>query len=221
MNVRRLIPDLGGQLCGVLRQVEEVLFTLEVWERNPDEPATLPAPLADREALRALNRVRDAIRPTQTYTDDRGEQHPPHLGVGNGRLLGPGGDYEHRPLRLVELQAPDLEVLNSAAIALGMSLALEPGSELTEAIVAGAEAAYSTATGDLDVVPVAVVESLARVLGVLDLEVTADTRLLAARLEAAAGADVVLERAEEAAYCRLAERINTMWADGSTADRHR
>ncbi|WP_156935081.1 LuxR family transcriptional regulator [Pseudonocardia spinosispora] len=221
MSVCRLVPDLGGQLCGVLRQVEEVLLTLEVWERNPDEPATLPAPLADREALRALHRVQDAIRPTQTYTDDLGERHSPHSGVGNGRLLGPGGDYEHRPLRLVQLRASDLAVLNSAAIALGMSLALEPGSELTEAIVAGAEAAYSSTTGDLDVVPVAVVELLARVLGVLDLDVTDDTRLLAARLEAAAGADVVLDRAEEAAYYRLAERINMMWADGHPADRHR
>lgn len=221
VSVRRLIPDLGDELCCVLRQIEEVLLTLAAWERGPDEPAGLPAPLAGREALHALNRVQDAIRPTQTYTDDRGVQHPPPAGVGNGRLLGPGRGYEHRPLRLVELEESDVDVLNTAAVALGMTLALEPSSELTEAIIAGAEAAYSAGTGDTELLPVALVESLARALGVLDLAVTEDTRLLVARLQAAAGEDMELAPSDETAYSRLTERINGMWADGNAIDRSR
>jgi hypothetical protein len=66
---------------------------------------------------------------------------------------------------------------------------------------------------------VAVVVGLARVLGVLDLAATDDTALLTARIEVPAGVDVVLTPAEEAAYARLTDRINTMWADRSGLDR--
>ena len=64
-----------------------------------------------------------------------------------------------------------------------------------------------------------IVASLARALGVLDLAVTDDTTLLIARVDVPAGADVVLTPDEEAAYARLADRINTMWADRSGIDR--
>jgi hypothetical protein len=56
------------------------------------------------------------------------------------------------------------------------------------------------------------VAGLARVLGLLDLAVTTDTMLLTARLDAAAGDDVVLTRGEELAYERLATRFNSLWA---------
>lgn len=213
----RLIPDLGDGLCSVLRQVEEVLLTLAAWEQGPDEPG-LPVELAGCEALHALHRVQDAVRPTQTYTDDRGEQHPPPVGVGVGRLLGPDGSYEYRPVRLVVLQQADLGMLNAAAVALGATLAVRPTSELAEAIVAGAEAAYSADAVHPESLPVALVEALARALGIFDLAVTNDTRLLIARLETAAGADVILNPTEEVAYCRVIERVNLMWADGISDD---
>jgi hypothetical protein len=59
---------------------------------------------------------------------------------------------------------------------------------------------------------------LARVLGLLDLAVTTDPMLLTARLEAAAGDDVVLTRGEELAHERLATRFNSLWvADDDAA----
>jgi hypothetical protein len=217
VRVTRLIPDLDDELCRVLDQVEEVLLTLAEWEADPDAPAVLPEALARRAALGAVQRLHDAISPTQTLLDERGAEIEPRIdGAGAGRILGPDGDYQHRPLRLVRVAAADLDVLSAAAAALGLALALDPHSELADAITAGAEAAgmgYRPPP-----TPTEVVAGLARVLGVLDLEVTLDTMLLTARLEAAAGADVVLTRSEELAYEQLAARFNGLWAadDGVT-----
>jgi hypothetical protein len=215
----RLVPDLEDELVFVLAQVEEVLLTLSAWESDPDAPAELPAPLAGRRALDALNRIQGLITPTQTRVDRGGAEVP--VTVGPARLLGPNGRYEHRPLRLVALDQVDLDLLSAAAGEMGRTLAAAPGGELAEALAAGAEAAgsvgavYETTTPD----PVTIVASLARALGVLDLAVTADTTLLIARVDVPADTDVVLAPAEEAAYARLADRINTMWADRSRIDR--
>jgi hypothetical protein len=161
--------------------------------------------------LGAVHRLQDAIGPTQTLLDERGTQIEPRIvGAGAGQVLGSDGAYQHRPLRLVELAVADLELLSTAAAAMGLALALDPHSELADAITAGAEAAgigYRPPPA-----PTEVVAGLARVLGLLDLEVTADTTLLTARLEAAAGAGVVLTRSEELAYERLATRFNGLWA---------
>jgi hypothetical protein len=212
MTTARLIPDLGGELCHALGQVEELLLTLSAWEDDPDGLAELPAPLAARVALEALNRVQDAIQPTQTLP---GRPDP----VG-GRLLGPDGRYEHRPLRLVPIDPDDLRVLDEAAAQLGQALATNPHGELAEAMAAGAEAAASTFGPTPE--PVELVTALARALGVLDLAATdsaGDTRVLAELVLKAAGADVVLSPTAEAAYQRLADRYNTMWADRDGTDR--
>ena len=63
------------------------------------------------------------------------------------------------------------------------------------------------------------VEAFARINGLLDLASTDDTRILTARLWADGAGDVVLTASEEAAYARVAERMNTMWASGSALDR--
>jgi hypothetical protein len=206
-----LIPDLDDELCRVLDQVEEVLLTLAEWEADPDAPAVLPEALAGRAALGAVHRLQDAIGPTQTLLDERGTQIEPRIvGAGAGQVLGSDGAYQHRPLRLVELAVADLELLSTAAAAMGLALALDPHSELADAITAGAEAAgigYRPPPA-----PTEVVAGLARVLGLLDLEVTLDTMVLTARLEAAAGADVVLTPIEELAYDQLATRFNGLWA---------
>lgn len=199
----RLVPDLDDELVGTLGQVEELLLTLSAWEDDPDDPAVLPAPLAGRVALEALHRVQDAIAPTQTR---QGRPAP-----AGGRLLGPDGRYEHRPLRLVALDPADLETLAAAAAALGRELATRPHSELAEAIAAGAEAAAPT-YGPAPA-PVQLVEALARAHGLLDLVDTDDTALLRARLlEDGVAGDVVLTTQEGHAYGRLAERMNAMWA---------
>jgi hypothetical protein len=104
--VGRLIPDLDDELSHVLYQVEELLLTLAVWEEDAADPVTLPAPLAHRAALDALNRVQAVISPTQSRTDR------PTPG---GRIVGPDGHYEHRPLRLVRLDPRDVDVLGAAA----------------------------------------------------------------------------------------------------------
>jgi hypothetical protein len=211
VRVTRLVPDLDDELCRVLEQVEEVLLTLAEWEADPDAPAVLPAALSGRAALGAVQRLHDVIGPTQTLVDERGARIEPRIdGPGAGRLLGADGGYQHRALRLVEVAVADLELLAAAAARLGLELALNPHSELSDAITAGAEAAgigYRPPAA-----PTEVVADLARVLGLLDLEPTTDTMMLIARLEAAAGADVVLTRGEELAYERLATQFNGLWA---------
>ncbi|RZT75512.1 hypothetical protein EV383_6253 [Pseudonocardia sediminis] len=208
-RVRRLIPDLDDDLVAELARVEELLLTLAVWEEDdPDGPAVLPVPLAGRVALEALNRVQRQIAATQS----RSHPSAPPLPL----MFGADGHYEHRPLRLVEIEAGDLALLSAAAMCLGHTLAVAPASELAEAIAAGAEASGGAFTaapsgGEL-------VEAFARINGLLDLATTADTELLAARLQDARG-DVVLTPAEEDAYTRLADRMNMMWAGGSPLDR--
>jgi hypothetical protein len=61
--------------------------------------------------------------------------------VAQAGVLGPGGDYQHRPLRLVWINLEDLILLEDAAVVLGLALALDPHGELGDAITAGAEAA--------------------------------------------------------------------------------
>lgn len=211
MGACRLIPDLDNELCRVLDQVEEVLLTLAEWESDPGERAVLPAALAQRTALAAVQHLQDVIGPTQTLTDERGVVIEPRIeGPGAGRLWGPDGGYEHRPLRLVSVAVTDLNVVAAAASTMGLTLALNPHSELADAIGAGAEASgggYRPPPAPTDVVA-----DLARILGVLDLAATADTAMLITRLEAANGSDVVLTPAEDVAYERLAGRFNALWA---------
>jgi hypothetical protein len=205
--VGRLIPDLDDELSHALYQVEELLLTLAVWEEDAADPVTLPAPLAHRATLDALNRVQAVINPTQSRTDR------PTPG---GRIVGPDGHYEHRPLRLVRLDPTDVDVLGAAAALLGRELATEPHGELADAMAAGAEAAtvYGPAPR-----PVQLVEALARAHGLLDLAPTGDTAHLAELLKAAGDSDLVLTPLGEAAYVRTADRFNAMWALNSGLDR--
>ena len=206
----RLIPDLHDELSEVLWQVEEVLITLAVWESDTGEPTTLPTPLARREALEALDRLEAVIEPTQSRHNQP---------AGSGRLLGPDGHYQHRPLRLATIDRADLATLTAAAQLLGQALATAPHSELTEALTLGA-----TITAPLHgpaPEPVALVEGLARALGVLDLETTPDTARLTTILTSAGHADVVLSAPDEAAYQRLAQRFNDMWTSGNDIHRSR
>ena len=213
MNTGRrsvLVPDLDDELIVVLNQVEELLLVLD-FDQHPagahvdaGEPLVLPAPLADRVALDALNRVQAAVAPTQTRHD--------RATPAGGRLLGADGRYEHRPLRLIHLEETDLQMLAAAAAVLGRELAIRPHSTLSEAMTDGAEAAGGVNPYGPAPTPQVLVETLARAHGLLDLAVTADTRALAARVTDLDHHDVVLTSDEEAAYQRLADRFNAMWA---------
>lgn len=210
---RVLVPDLGDELIEVLRQVEELLLTLAAWEEEPDGPGpfVLPAPLAGRGALDALRRIQDILVPTQTPSEmlDRGAQVRP-------RLLGPDGRYEHMPLRAVAIAVADLDALAAAAAVLGHTVATRPDTELAEAIAAGTEAAaptYGPAPAPRDII-----ERLARLHGLLDLAVSDDTRQLITVLDRASTTDpVVLDDTTEAAYQRLADRMNVMWGGGAAS----
>ena len=155
----------------------------------------LPAALAGGAALGALYRVADAVRPGQT--DPETSSGP--------RLLGPGGAYEHTPLRFHELAAGDVDALTGAARALG-----DPrrGEVLTDALAPD---------GDPDTAAAAVART-AQLTGLLDLAWTEDAARLRGRVLGGVG-DVVLTGQEEAAYQRTVGRLNGMWALGSGADR--
>ena len=109
-----LVVDLDGEPLAPLRALEEILLCLGTWEdddrRDPGtdtEPLRLPAPLADRVALAAVQRLLTALAPTQSRV------------AGRGRLLAPDGRYEHAPMTALTLPAADIDLLSATAAALG------------------------------------------------------------------------------------------------------
>ncbi|CCG04795.1 hypothetical protein [Blastococcus saxobsidens] len=205
-----LVVDLDGEPLAPLRALEEILLCLGGWEDDDQEdpgagtePQRLPAPLAGRVALAAVQRLLAALAPTQSR------------GPGCGRLLAPDGRYEHAPMTALSLPAADIELLSATAAALG-----HPGldahlAELVDAHAAQLAGGYRR-TGRIELVSL-----LARLASLLDLAPTDDTRLLTARLRATPlGIDCVLSDAEEAAHARTADRMNHLWARGSGIDRY-
>lgn len=206
-----LVPDLDGELLAPLRELEEVLLSLSMWEDDDVEdpptdraPLTLPAPLANGAALAAVQRLAAALGPTQS------------LGPEHGRLLAPNGVSEHAPLSVLELAAADVEVLSAAAAELG-----RPGLDPDIADLVAHHAANLGGTYRAGVDRAELVSLVARLAGLLDLEATDDTRRLVARLSAnSPGRDLALTEEEERAYQRTADRLNHMWALGSGIDRY-
>jgi hypothetical protein len=192
-----LVPDLDDELLATLGQLEELLLLLSGADLD-DELREVPEPIAGDEAVDAVRRLGDVLRPTQ---------RPPKEYT-SGRLLGADGRYEQVPLTPIEVSVNDLAVLGATARALG---AAQPGSAIAETLDEASRVGPRATAG-------AIVEGVARLHGVLDLELTDEARLLLPRLRATAGGDVVLTLAEEAAYGRTVDRINTMWT-GSALDR--
>lgn len=205
-----LVVDLDGEPLTPLRALEEILLRLGTWEdddrQDPcadTEPLRLPAPLADRVALAATQRLLAALAPTQS--------RPP----GCGRLLAPDGRYEHAPMTALSLIAADIDLLCATAAALGHPALDADIAELVDAHAEQLTSGYRR-TGRPDLVSL-----LARLAGLLDLSPTADTWLLTARLRATPpDIDCVLSDAEEAAHARTADRMNHIWAHGSCIDRY-
>lgn len=198
-----IVPDLDGdQPVHVLRVVEEVLLSLRGWEDDaalePGDELELPAPFAAGRALAAVHRIQDVLRGTQS------------TGAVPGRsaLYGPGGQREHLPLTVVEVSVADVEDLAAVARAIGSPQVPEAIEDAVEAMAT----AYGTTRAEI-------AENLARLAGLLDLAWTADADLLAPRIRATAhGTLVWLTDEQEAAYGRLADRLNTM-TTGSGVDR--
>ncbi|MEU5869793.1 hypothetical protein ABZ815_52135 [Nonomuraea sp. NPDC047529] len=190
-----LLPDLDLELIHALNELEELLLTYSSYEYTGEvEPGELPAPLAGRVALEALQRLGEAIAPTQ------GERA---VKAGTaGRLLAGNGSYELVPLRLVEVDQTDVDTLAAAARVLGDPHA---GQAVRDGLEDGRA---SLPAGEL-------VKRAAQLAGLLDLADTDDTTMLRERLAAATPADdVVLTGAEEDAYRRTVDRLNAMWALG-------
>ncbi|MGY2074836.1 LuxR family transcriptional regulator [Blastococcus sp. SYSU DS0828] len=205
-----LVVDLDGEPLARLRALEEILLCLGTWEdddrRDPGtdtHPLRLQAPLADRAALAAVQRLLAALAPTQSR------------GPRCGRLLAPDGRHEHAPMTALTLPAADIDLLSATAAALGHP-GLDP--DIGELVDAYAE---QLAGGCRSGGRTELVSLLARLAGLLDLSPTDETRLLTARLRATPpGTDCVLSDAEEAAHARTADRMNHIWAHGSAIDRY-
>ncbi|CCG02687.1 hypothetical protein [Blastococcus saxobsidens] len=205
-----LVVDLDGEPLAPMRALEEILLCLGTWEdddrRHPGadtEPLRLPAPLADRVALAAVQRLLGALAPTQSREPWR------------GRLLAPDGRYEHAPMTALTLPSADIDLLCATAAALG-DAALNP--EIADLVSTFAE---QLGSGCRSGGRTELVSLLARLAGLLDLSPTDDTRLLITRLRTTPlGTDCVLSDAEEAAHARTADRMNDLWAHGSGIDRY-
>lgn len=198
-----IVPDLDrGQPVHVLRVVEHVLLAVARFEHDafvgPGERLQLPVPFAGERALGAVERVQRVLRGTQRLDGD----------PQRGDLCAPGGRRRHVPLSVVTVAAGDVEDLAAVARAIGAPVAPEAIEDAVEAMAQ----AYDTTRAEI-------AENLARLAGLLDLAWTADADLLAPRIRATAcGTHVWLTDAEEAAYGRLADRLNTM-TTGSGVDR--
>lgn len=205
-----LVVDLDDEPLAPLHALEEILLCLGTWEdddrQDPGtdtEPLRLPAPLAERVALAAAQRLLSALAPTQSR------------GPGCGRLLAPDGRYEHAPLTALTLPAADIDILSAAAAALGHPR-LDP--DITDLVDAHAEHLGDThrSADRTDLV-----SHLARLADLLDLAPTDDIRLLTARLlTTPPDTDCVLSDAEEAAHARTADRMNHIWAHDSGIHRY-
>lgn len=195
-----LVPDDEDFRVLVARGEESLLLelaTAEDEEQYGEQPWQLPKPIANQVALKAYHRIQDVL--------DKHRRRP------RSRLLSPDGRYEHVPLLLVELPAEDLEVIDGVLQALNRALAGDE-QDLAELLrdIAGA---WGMTAAEL-------VGDFSRVVAVLALAPDEDTRQLTRRLAATApGADVVLTVAEEAAYQRVANRLNLLLAAADPLDR--
>ncbi|RSN06683.1 hypothetical protein DMB42_25830 [Nonomuraea sp. WAC 01424] len=190
-----LVPDLGEELARAVGELERLLLVLRAAE---SVGSPLPGALADGLALTALRRLWRAIGPTQGRRATAGRLA--------GRLYAPGGQVEHMPLRLVDIDPLDVATLSAAAMALGLGA-------VGKGVVRQALDAVGT-----DLPATELVSAAARFSGLLDLADTADSIVLRERLAAAGpGADVVLTPEAERAYQATVGRLNAMWSGTGTA----
>ena len=106
-----LVVDLDGEPLAPLRALEAILLCLGTWEDDDQKdpgtdthPLRLPAPLADRVALAAVQRLLTTQAPTQSQ------------GPACGRLLAPDGRHEHAPMTALTLPAADIDLRSATAL---------------------------------------------------------------------------------------------------------
>ena len=214
-----VVADLGpGVIDGDLDRLLQVLQTLAAWEREAAQPAgdgwCPPGVLAGPTGLETVEGLRAALHPTQTSHRDGGDIEPP-----GPRWYATDGRYQLAALSWITVEVADVALLAAIGAELG-----RPGGDydVREAIEQVADAMPGHRGRDRHTV----VMSAAWIAGMLALAPTADAaQLHQAHLRAvAAGGDVVLTAADEAAYHRTVDRITaavaprdplTRWAMGS------
>ena len=219
---QRLVPD-DGQLWSLLRQSEQLLSGLALAaEDSAGENQTawqFPAPLADRRAVEALDRVRDALA---EQLSPPGQQDTPS----GCKLIAPDGRHEHTPLRLVPIAQADLTVLEAAlqvcshATLHDALIPIETTDQITDLREALEGIELDSQQGPPREQPLrgaAALAGLARLVAVLDLTPNADTQLLTDAV--AEPGNIVLTDAQEAAYQRVTTRITALISDGDPLHR--
>lgn len=208
-DVQVLVPDTEA-FVALLHQSDDWLKTLafarEEFQSDPD-PWQFPAPLDDRTAVHAMDRVSTALRQQLTVMW-RCEPAVP-------RLYAPDGRDQHTPIHIVSLVRRDLEVLEAAAHACVHALNVSTVTtnpavvDLREVIdLVGAVNAPSS-TGFVGP------DALACVVALFGLPLNTETRILASVVSEQTD-HVVLNDAQEAAYQRVVGRWTGLLNSGDT-----
>lgn len=198
-----LVLDEEGFRALVGRIEEPLLLQIaaaEEAEQEGEQPYVLPAPIADRVALMAWDRVHSAVQ----------DHRVPPTGY---RLLAPGQGYQHRRLHVAPVATSDLNVLERALEMLIRALLPDEEPDLADLL---AEIAI-----DYEISPTDMVGELARVLAVLRLASEETTGVLVEVLSgkaASSGGEIVLTDEQERAYQQTIRRINQLLATASPID---
>lgn len=204
------VLDLDGEGLPDLVALEETLLTLRYWEEPDDdeedvEPVTdLPAPLAGGYAARAFGRVAPLLLDTQGDRAKRagrtGTIYSPATGTGSA----PAGQLvERAPLRVLQLDAGDVAILQALADALETRPAHEAIPEAAEqhfdATAPGLDGHARTPHEQL----VNAARGLADLLTTPARFTTEQAALVAMVADQPAGADVTLDAAQHRVYREL------------------
>lgn len=214
----RLVPDdeaLGGLLRRADTLLETLAINLEDSQEDP-EPWRFPAPLADRTAVDAMDRVADAVRAQSTTWWQDNPEGP--------WLYAPDGRYQHTPVRGVLIDPQDLATLEAAVHT--CMRALTPGAAQGDPALADLAEVIGQVELDDDHIgqqpPITgrqALDALARLVALLDLAPDADTQTLTTLVTDQA-TDIVLTEQQEAAYQRMANRWIALISDADPLHRY-
>ncbi|ASR39930.1 hypothetical protein BAY61_32115 (plasmid) [Prauserella marina] len=212
-----LVPD-DEELAGLLNRaadlLEAVAVNLEESQAEP-QPWRFPVPLADRGAVKALDRIASAVRDRSTTWQDS---------PSGPWLYAPDGRYQHAPIRVVPLAPDDLSTLEAAVHT--CVRALTPGAGADDPALADlAEVIDQLELPGDDIgrrPPITGrhgLDALARVVALLDLAPDTDTHTLTA-LVTDQSTDITFTASQEAAYQRLTTRWVALLSNGAPLHRY-
>lgn len=220
-----LLLPADYELLGLLRQAQDLLSMVAAAEvdshedPDEDEPWQLPEPIAGGLSSEVMSRLAaDAHAELRPDTDTT---------PSDARLYAPDGRYEHLPLRLVPLEPTDRDLLADTLQVCRQ--ALEPHDELEAEQRGLLDDLRDVLEGvDLDSTPWPggapprardKLVPLTRVCELVTQQPDDNTQVMIEVLAHADGHDVVLTANQEAAYQRVATRLNAALAGGDPLDR--